>query len=75
MLVGTEGGALHALRLDEKEKRERLWAPLLQLEGSDSSPIRGCHQQVRSPHAMGPADALTVLTLRTCACDGGSNYI
>ena len=46
ILVGTESGALHVLRLDEKEKRERLWAPLLQLDGADGSAVRGCHQQV-----------------------------
>ncbi len=45
-LVGTEGGALHVLRVEEKEKRERTWAPLLQLDGTDANPVRGCHQQV-----------------------------
>jgi len=49
MLVGTEGGALHVLRVEEKEKRERTWAPLLQLDGTDTNPVRGCHQQVGPP--------------------------
>ena len=48
VLVGTEGGVLHALRVEEKEKRERTWAPLLQLDGTDAHPVRGCHQQVGS---------------------------
>ena len=46
VLVGTEAGTLHVLRLDEKEKKERLWAPLLQLDGGDTAPLRACHQQV-----------------------------
>ncbi len=58
MLVGTESGALHVLRLDEKEKRERLWAPLLQLDGSDANPVRGCHQQVCSPCETSPCRCL-----------------
>ena len=44
--MGTEAGTLHVLRLDEKEKKERLWAPLLQLDGGDTAPLRACHQQV-----------------------------
>ena len=44
--MGTEGGTLHVLRVEEKEKRERTWAPLLHLDGTDANPVRGCHQQV-----------------------------
>lgn len=46
VLVGTEAGTLHVFRQEEKEKKERLWGPLLQLDGGDSMPVRGCHYQV-----------------------------
>ena len=49
MLVGTEAGTLHVLRLEEKEKKERTWAQLLQLRGGDAAPLRACHQQVAAP--------------------------
>jgi len=45
VLVGTEGGALHVLAMEEKDKRERLWAPLLELDAPTPA-VRGCYQQV-----------------------------
>lgn len=43
--MGTEGGALHVLAMEEKDKRERLWAPLLELDAPTPA-VRGCYQQV-----------------------------
>ena len=66
VLVGTEAGTLHVLRLDEREKRERLWEPLLELEGGESTPVRGCHQQVHCRYR-----ASAQLRLQPCRDDGG----
>ena len=73
VLVGTEGGALHALRLEEKEKRERTWAPLLQLDGTDGNPVRGCHQQV-SKQSQTSWRSLCVLVLLARSCVPALSY-
>ena len=45
VLVGTEGGALYCLAMDGRDKRERLWAPLLELDAPNPA-ICGAYQQV-----------------------------
>ena len=47
VVVGTEAGTLHVLRLEAGLKKERTWAPLARLGGgADTMPLRACHQQV-----------------------------
>ena len=43
--MGTEAGGVHVLMLEEKERRERLWAPLLELDCPAPS-ITGAYHQV-----------------------------
>lgn len=51
--MGTETGALHCLVTGEADKKERLWAPLLELD-TPTPAVHGCYQQVRgSPHSTG----------------------
>jgi hypothetical protein len=44
VLIGTESGALHCLVMGEADKKERLWAPLLELD-TPTPAVRGCYQQ------------------------------
>lgn len=50
LLQGCAGrnGGWHSARVPAggEGEKERLWGPLLQLDGGDSMPVRGCHYQV-----------------------------
>lgn len=45
VLVGTETGSLHVLMVDEKERRERLWLPLGEVDCAVPA-VTGAYQQV-----------------------------
>lgn len=51
VLVGTEVGGLHVVMVDEQERRERLWAPLLQLD-CPAPAITTAYHQVPRPHLL-----------------------
>lgn len=45
--MGTETGALHCLVTGETDKKERLWALLLELD-TPTPAVHGCYQQVQA---------------------------